>query len=89
MQMRALHYDFDMAVARMPRCLGGFDPVGQHKTLADLRFMAQTQVDLYHEGEVSDISSTRQLHAVKGYISALEHSIEPCGVTRLPEPLGL
>lgn len=44
---------FEQATALLPMCLyGGLDIVGQHKTLADLRFMAIHELDLYIEGEI-------------------------------------
>ena len=55
--------DFDRAVRTLPAALQrSFDPM-QHKTLDDLRALAEHELDLYEEGEETDIRSKRQAAA--------------------------
>lgn len=72
-------WDFEAATAYMPNCLGGYDPMS-HKTLADLAFMADTEIDNYLGGEnfcdAPDIKTARQLREVRNYVSTLRHAIE-------------
>jgi GNAT superfamily N-acetyltransferase len=39
-----------------------------HKTVSDLVFLAQHELDLYHEGEETDIRTPKQLAAVKAFV---------------------
>jgi hypothetical protein len=44
---------FKRALGLLPDCLAdGLDLTGQHKTVADLRFMAQHELDLANEGDI-------------------------------------
>jgi hypothetical protein len=51
---------FAQLVDRMPAALGGLDPLS-HKTPDDLAWMARHEIDLYEEGEESDIGSAADL----------------------------
>jgi hypothetical protein len=43
---------FQLACKSMPRGLyAGMDFLGQHKTVSDLRFAAQHEIDLFEEGD--------------------------------------
>lgn len=76
-----LIYDFETARKRTPACLLGIDPM-QHTTIADLISYAETELENYFGGynlcDAPDITTKRQLHAVRNYVSALKHSLEPC-----------
>lgn len=56
------------AVKDLPRWFTGYDPIGQHKTPADLAFSVQLQIDLYEDDETSDIRSKRQYQQAKRYV---------------------
>lgn len=44
---------FESALLNLPRCIAGqVDLLGQHKTVADLVFMARHELDLAEEGEI-------------------------------------
>lgn len=44
---------FEQATKILPKVLyAGLDTVGQHKTIGDLRFMAQHELDLEIEGDI-------------------------------------
>ena len=44
--------NFNDALSRLPLCLSGsFDP-HQHKTVEDLKFLAETELRLFREGEI-------------------------------------
>lgn len=60
--------EFKQALKAMPRCIGGIDP-WIHETPADLAFLALLQLDLYEEGEESDIRTRRQYLAAKRFVS--------------------
>lgn len=65
--------ELDKACAVMPDVIcGSFDPLN-HKTYADLRFLAQHEIDLADEGEVELDSSERR--ALKRYIEWLDKRI--------------
>jgi hypothetical protein len=52
---------FDTLLKRMPLCLAGsLDVVGQHRTASDLAWLAQHEIDLFDEGEESDIRNSRE-----------------------------
>lgn len=66
--------DFNKALKRLPGCLhDGLDLMGQHKTVDDLLFAAQTELDLHDEGEIA--LSRRDRMAVLRFIRvySLEH----------------
>lgn len=91
---------FDKARRELPRCVGGFDPLG-HKTVQDLVSLAQHELDLYHEGEENDIRTPKQLAAVKAFVmkyrslparqnpepSQFEFHLKPSGWTGAPCPI--
>jgi hypothetical protein len=63
-----------VALSKMPAFMGGFDPC-QHKTLEDLCFMAVHEIDLWVEGEESDIQSDADLNEVAAWLRYLERKI--------------
>ena len=65
---------FRVALAKMPTFMGGFDPC-QHTTLEDLRWMTIHEVDLYEEGEESDIRSAADLKEVLAWRAHLKRAI--------------
>lgn len=71
-------WSFEEAVKHLPRCLGGYDALG-HKTLEDLAFLAQTEIDNYLGGynfcDCPDIRTARQLRQVRNYLSTVNHAI--------------
>lgn len=64
---------FEQARNALPKCIyAGFDPVGQHRTLDDLKFMAQTALDLYDEGESErEVRTKAQYNQVKRYMERI------------------
>lgn len=59
---------FGELVRRMPKaCVGNFDPAAM-KTVDDLAFCARFEMDLYEEGESSDIKSDEQYAKVAKYL---------------------
>lgn len=56
---------FDEAVSALPSFLGGLDLVGQHKTISDLAFLVQHEMDLATEGEENEINCPRQSDTTK------------------------
>ncbi len=52
---------FKAAIKKLPKCIGGLDLVGQHKTVADLRFLVQHEIDLFNEGQETDIQGRKDL----------------------------
>lgn len=56
---------FDEALKALPTFIGGIDLVGQHKTVADLSFLVQHEIDLAVEGEDNDIQCKRQSDTTK------------------------
>lgn len=60
---------FEKAFQEMPECaMGNYDPL-EHKTVEDLVFCAQHELDMYEEGEETDISTTRQVKQVRAFIA--------------------
>lgn len=58
---------FDVAVRTMPAAIQmSFDPL-QHKTVDDLIYLAEHEIDLYREGEETDIRSERQAQALDNW----------------------
>lgn len=64
---------FANVVKQMPVCLGGYDALAM-TTLADLAAMTQFEIDLYAEGEESDIRSSRDLRSCRQYLRKLSRS---------------
>ncbi len=60
--------NFQKAAKQVPACCLGFDQF-QHKTISDLVFMVQHEVDLYEEDDESDIRTKAQLTACKNFIA--------------------
>ncbi len=62
---------FQEAIKHMPRCIeGNFDPL-QHKTFADLAWIAQHEIDLSDEHEDSDIRNSRDLASARSYLAEM------------------
>lgn len=64
------NYTFEKALEEMPDCLMGYDPF-QQKTIDDLIWMGQHEIDLYEEGEETDIENKRQLGQVRKWMSKM------------------
>lgn len=58
---------FKQAWRKLPACITGTDPLG-HTTIADLYSLVLLQVDLYLEGDESDITTQRQLEQCQRYV---------------------
>lgn len=58
---------FDEIRKAMPRCVGGYDPMS-HKMVNDLVWLARHELDLYQEGEETDIRTSKQAQAVRSFI---------------------
>lgn len=56
---------FDEALKALPPFIGGIDLLGQHKTVADLAFRVQHEIDLATEGEPNEIQCRRQSDTAK------------------------
>jgi len=66
---KALEASFEDARKELPiPVIGNFDPL-THKTVADLVYIAQHELDLYAEGEDTDIRSTVQAGTVREFIA--------------------
>jgi len=62
---------YDAAVKALPGALiGSYDP-RSHLTVAALLRMAQHEIDLWNEGEETDIRSAREANAVRRYMAQL------------------
>lgn len=58
--------NFEDALHHLPTFIGGIDDlVGQHKTVADLAFRVQHEIDLATEGESNEIQCKRQSDTAK------------------------
>lgn len=65
--------EFYRAFGEMPECIcGGFDPCA-HTSIADLVNIARHELDLYQEGEETDITSAIDEDQVKKFISKWEN----------------
>jgi hypothetical protein len=63
---------FAQAKQRLPIALAGsFDPQ-THKTIADLAFLARFELDLYEQGEETDIRDRAEYRRVKRYLAMLQ-----------------
>lgn len=63
--------DFDKAFKKLPSFITGFDQF-HHKTAEDLGWLVLLQIDLYKEGEESDITNHRQLKQAEKYIDMVK-----------------
>lgn len=52
--------DFADALKNFPSFIGGLDLVGQHKTISDLAFRVQHEIDLATEGEPNEITDVKR-----------------------------
>jgi hypothetical protein len=59
---------FEKALKQLPDCIGGLDLVGHHKTVSDLVYLVQFEMDLYYEGETTDIQNSRDLLACQRFV---------------------
>ena len=60
---------FQQALRALPSFIGGYDPM-RHKTVADLVYIVQTEMDMFNEGEPeADIKTQRQYLAAKNFIA--------------------
>lgn len=66
---------FDVLFSYLPNCVvGSFDPLA-HKTLSDLRFITQHELDLYEEGEDNDIRDTVDLKNCRTFLRLADAAI--------------
>ena len=56
---------FEEALKALPFFIGGIDLVGQHKTIEDLAFRVQHEIDLATEGDENEITCKRQSDTTK------------------------
>jgi hypothetical protein len=64
---------FKRALTLLPDCLAsGLDLTGQHKTVADLRFMAQHELDLHNEGDIE--LTFRNKQAIERFLQHTENA---------------
>jgi len=56
---------FEEALKALPAFIGGIDLIGQHKTIGDLAFRVQFEIDLATEGEPNEIQCKRQSDTTK------------------------
>lgn len=60
--------NFEQALKKMPDCaMGNFDPL-VHKTIPDLRYCVQHELDLHDEGEETDIKTPSQVAACREFL---------------------
>lgn len=60
--------NFQKALKSIPSCIGGYDPM-RHKTVADLIYLVQTELDMFDEGEQeADIRDLRQCRQAKKWL---------------------
>jgi hypothetical protein len=57
--------NFEEALSALPPFIGGIDLLGQHKTVADLAFRVQHEIDLATEGEENELQCSRQSDTTK------------------------
>lgn len=63
---------FDLALKQLPRvCMGNYDPLA-HTTVQDLVYCAQHELDMYEEGEETDIKSAKQAQKVRDFIQVFK-----------------
>jgi len=48
--------------------IGGYDPVGQHKTPNDLAFSMLHEIDLYEEGEPNELDTPAKVGKAKAFV---------------------
>lgn len=60
--------NFEKARKQVPGCCLGFDAF-QHKTISDLVFMVQHEIDLYDEGETTDIEDRDDLRQCRAFVA--------------------
>lgn len=60
--------EFTKAFKAVPMCCNGFDAMHQ-TTVADLVFMVQHEIDLYEEGDETDIRNGRDLKACRRFVA--------------------
>ena len=61
---------FAMAVKRLPKCCVGSLDFLSHRTVADLRAIVQHELDLYEEGEETDIRHARDVRSCRRFLDA-------------------
>jgi len=57
--------DFEDALKHLPKFISGIDLVGQHKTIGDLAFRVQHEIDLAVEGEPNEITQDAKGHPLR------------------------
>jgi hypothetical protein len=58
---------FEEALKNMPECIYGYDPFN-HKTANDLAWLVLLQIDLFQEGEDSEIRTKSDLIKCKNFV---------------------
>lgn len=59
--------DYRKALNNLPRCIGGID-YAYHVTVDDLVFLVEHEINLFNEGEESDIYTQTQLKQCSRYV---------------------
>jgi L-ribulose-5-phosphate 3-epimerase UlaE len=60
---------FEAALKKVPACaIGNVDLVGGHKTVADLRYCVRHELDMWEEGQETDIKSKRDVEACRQFL---------------------
>jgi hypothetical protein len=55
----------------MPKAIvGNFDPM-THKTISDLKYLGQHELDMFEEGQETDISNKRDANSVRGWMNSM------------------
>ncbi len=63
---------FYAAFHRLPMCVvGNFDPL-VHKTVADLRYIVRHELDMFEEGQETDIRTKRSEQACRKFLADTE-----------------
>lgn len=64
---------FEAALRDLPLAVFGSYDALYHKTVSDLVWIAQHELDLYEEGEETDIRSKAQVAQVRKFIAKWKH----------------
>ena len=59
----------NMSKAAQQFFIGGYDPVGQHKTPADLVFSMLHELDLLEEGEPNELDTPAKIKKARAFVA--------------------
>lgn len=62
---------FKQALKRLPRCAEGNFDFLSHKTIADLRFIVRHELDLWEEGQETDIRTAQDVAACRRFLDQI------------------